>query len=255
MGTWPKRKRERRRRAAPRSPAKGTQERTLAAAPLRGRGTEYRFLRTQGPCGPGWPFSGRQYADAHASVRVVNGPGPARSMLWSVSPWTKAGRGLGTMPKLITGRCYATGGQVSRKKAAWRGQVGTAAMGRPARVACAFIEGVGAKMHGGGRCGQLRTSRRRRRVRRRCIRKTGRHRVLTAVTFSRNKDLWQPGGRYGILAYNGFQGLTTSPKAFPSRFRTWNPNSPSTRRPTQRPRPSPRRTSSQVGSAFEVQRA
>jgi hypothetical protein len=56
--------------------------------------------------------------------RIVNGPGPARSLLWSESPGSRRTKGTGTAPGAIIPRWYTARLGVSSKKAARRAKNG-----------------------------------------------------------------------------------------------------------------------------------
>src|SRR5581483_5375977 len=55
--------------------------------PLAGRGRYCFRFESREPCGSRLAGFPEAETDAHASNRVVNGPGRARSVLWSCSPW------------------------------------------------------------------------------------------------------------------------------------------------------------------------
>jgi hypothetical protein len=80
---------------------------TVGAASLKHRELEARV----------WPVWKKAEAMHTRMVQIVNGPGQARAVLWSWSPGIR-GHGIGTVPTLITWRCYPTADRASSKKGA-----------------------------------------------------------------------------------------------------------------------------------------
>jgi hypothetical protein len=89
---------------------KGLNEQHLAAATVGVWRQALPLLKRRGSKGPRLAGLPKPIPDAHASVRVVHGPGPARPLLWSGSPWSdERVRSIGTLPKLISCRYYWAG--------------------------------------------------------------------------------------------------------------------------------------------------